>query len=109
MSGLKTQLASISRSIGHQEYPDVTRIVVPRDRSSPTPNSQYFDDAEFYAPQASGGWLYAKTSEAALVQGLFGADILKEPSVKKAGNLAPIHMWGTEKSLSVKISVVAVS
>jgi hypothetical protein len=102
ISGLKTQLASISRSIGHQEYLDVTRIVVPRDRISPAPNSQYFDDAEFYAPQASGDWVYSKTSEAVLAQSLVEEDITKLPLIEKAGNLAPIHLWRTKKTLSMK-------
>ncbi len=102
MSGLKTQLASISRSIGHEEYLDVTKIVVSRDRISPAANSQYFDDAEFYAPQASGAWRYSKTSEAALAESLTEADVTKVPFIQKAGNLAPIHMWRTKKTLSVR-------
>lgn len=99
---LKTQLASISRNLGHEEFLDVRKMVVPRDRVSPPPNSQYFDDAEFYAPQATGGWLYSKTSEVALVQNLAGVEVSKLPVLQKAGNLAPIHLWRTKKTLSVK-------
>ena len=102
ISDLKTQLASISRSIGHQEYLDVAKIVVPRDRISPPSNSQYFDDAEFYAPPARGDWVYSKSNETALAQSLIEADVSKLPIVQKLGNLVPIYLWRTKKTLSVK-------
>jgi hypothetical protein len=102
VSELKTQLASISRNIGHEEYLDVRKIVVSRDRVSPSPNSRYFDDAEFYAPAATGDWAYSQTSEAALAQALLGVDIAESSLIKKAGNLAPIHLWRTKETLNVQ-------
>jgi len=102
VSELKTQLASISRSIGHQEYLDVTKIVVSRDRVSPSPNSRYFDDAEFYAPAATGDWVYSQTSEAALVQTLSGVDVSESSLMKNAGHLAPIHLWRAKETLNVQ-------
>jgi len=102
VSDLKVQLASISRNIGHEEYLDVRKIVVPRDRVSPSPNSQYFDDAEFYGPTATGDWAYSKTSEAALIQTLFGADVSGSSFVKKVGNLAPIYLWRAKETLNVQ-------
>lgn len=106
VSELKTQLASISRNIGHEEYLDVRKIVVSRDRVSPSPNSRYFDDAEFYAPAATGDWVYSQTSEAALAQTLVGVDISESSLMKKAGNLAPIHLWRARETLNVQGSSV---
>lgn len=99
---LKTQLASITRSIGHQEYLDVRNIVIPRDRISPVPNSQYFDDAGFYASPATGDWEYVKTSETALGQSLVEEDIGRLQVFQAVGSLAPIHVWKTKKTLRVK-------
>lgn len=106
VSELQTQLALISRNIGHQEYLDVTKIVVSRDRISLSPNSRYFDDAEFYASAATGDWVYSQTSEAALAQSLIEADIAESSLIKKAGNLAPIHLWRAKETLNVQGSSV---
>jgi hypothetical protein len=102
ISRLKTQLASISRSMGHEEYLDVTKIVVPRDRISPAPNSQYFDDAEFYAQRATGDWFYSKSTETALAQSLVATDVTKLPTIQATGNVAPIHLWRTRTVLRAK-------
>jgi hypothetical protein len=101
MIALKTQLASITRSMGHEEYLDVRKMVVPRDRVSPEPNSQYFDDADFYAPAPSGDWLYSKSSEEELLAALMGQDLSKTP-LHKLGNVAPIHLWRNKKTLHVE-------
>lgn len=100
LNDLKTQLGSITRSIGHEEYLDVGKIVVARDRVSPEPNSQYFDDAEFYAPAASGDWVYSESDEATLAQTLLGNEIENSPLVQKAGKIAPIHLWRARQTLA---------
>lgn len=99
---LKTQLASIARSMGHEEYLDVRKIVVAHDRVSPEPDSQYFDDAEFYAVPPNGDWAYSKSNEEELLKLLTGLDLSKDSALHNTATLAPIHLWRTKKAFSVQ-------
>ena len=102
MTELRTQLASIARSMGHEEYLDVRKIVVARDRVSPESNVQYFDDAEFYALAPSGDWTYSKSTEEELLNTLSGIDLSKNPTLHSIATVAPIHLWRTKKTFGVE-------
>ena len=98
---LKTQIASIARGMGHEEYLDVRRIVVAQDRVSLEPNSQYFDDAEFYALSPDKDWSYSKSNEEELLKAMTGEDLSKNPSLHNLATATPIYLWRAKKAFSV--------
>jgi hypothetical protein len=100
-SELTTQLSSITRSMGHEEYLDVRKIVVPRTRAQAPSGSNYIRDADFYAPAVDADWVYSVSTETALMHQMVGGNVGQEEILRKLGSLAPIHLWRSKKTLTM--------
>src|SRR5690349_7316341 len=110
ISQLTGQLSSILRTIGHEEFLDVRKIVIPRSRtqSNIPPTSKYFEDADFYALSPQSDWVYSKSTEIALVQEMTGQDLSKSKLFQLAGNISPIHLWREKRSVHIVGSPIKV-
>lgn len=102
-AGLNNKNDSIQRTIGHDEYLDVQKIVSLRDRITPLPNSQYFDDAGFYAPAASNGWRYEKTTQLNLLQSVAknGLEGQEMNLLRRVAGALPLYLWRSKRTLAV--------
>ena len=94
------KMASINRRLAGGDYLNVSKfLIAPDERDKVPPNSKFFPEESFYAPEPAG-WTYKKMSDTDFYNTIYGEAGDKQTS--QITQLAPMHVWVRGKWSSVK-------
>jgi hypothetical protein len=96
---LTSRNRSIERRLGNQKYLDIQTFFKEQPQST-TPTPIYISDVEIFAPDYRDRWIYAKTTEAAIIEEISGLTL--DSSVKELLQKVPVHQWRGRDEFSVE-------
>lgn len=97
---IESQLASIRRRMGGEEYLDVRSFVFSPSQADEIPaDSKFFQEDNFYASTDETHLTYSKTSEEELIKNITGQSL---GNLSEIGTLIPLHLWRGKDTIPIE-------